>query len=558
MLKVNQIKCHIPHTQQDLLHAICRKCKCKPEQIRSYEILKHSIDARRKPELFDLYTVLVQAEQEQKLLQRCAGDRDISVAEQKEYHFPVSAEALRLAGFGHPERYDQRPVVIGSGPAGLFCALELAYAGLCPVVLERGMDVDRRLQAVEHFWESGELLPQSNVQFGEGGAGTFSDGKLNTLVKDPDGRNRHVLEQFVRYGGKENILYEQKPHLGTDQLKEIVKRMREDIQAHGGTFRFDTQVTDFRIGEGHLTGLQLNGAEEIPCRTAVLAIGHSARDTFRTLLDRQLVMEPKSFAVGYRVIHPQTFINHSQYGMPEAEGLGAAPYKVTAKAEDGRGVYSFCMCPGGYVVNASSVPAHTAVNGMSYSGRDGDCANSAIIVSVSPADYPDDGPLGGVAFQQALEKRAFEVGQGAVPIQKYGNFVKSMEKRGMILEKYQPQNDIAPFAPAIKGIFRETDLTSVMPQNLQLAWIQGMDQIGKHQIKGFSSAEVWVCGIESRTSSPVRIPRDETMQSSVRGLYPCGEGAGYAGGITSAAMDGIRAAEQIATDILKNRGTLHG
>lgn len=537
VLKVNQIKCSIPHTQEQLIQAICKKCKCRAEQIEDVQILKHSIDARKKPVLFDLYTVALQTREEDKILSRCAADRDISRFLKKPYQFHVTGN----------QKCPERPVIIGAGPAGLFCAYELAMAGFRPLILERGRNVDQRTQDVEKFWEQGDFLPASNVQFGEGGAGTFSDGKLNTAVKDPCGRNLHVLETFVKFGAKEEILYEQKPHLGTDLLKEIVKKMRQAIEALGGEIRFGAQVTDFTFSEQGLTSLTINETENLPCHVAVLAIGHSARDTFQTLWERKLQMEPKSFAVGYRVVHPQTFINHSQYGTEQAEELGAAPYKVTAQSQDGRGVYSFCMCPGGYVVNASSEENRTAVNGMSYSGRDGKCANSAIIVSVSPKDYPDQSPLGGIAFQRQLEENAFAAGKGAIPVEKYGNFVKDLQKSGMIQGKRSVSELVKPFAPDLKGKQAETSLAQIMPPSLQQAFVEGMEQIDLHQIHGFASSEVWLCGIESRTSSPVRIPRDDSFQSSVKGLYPCGEGAGYAGGITSAAMDGMKVAEQIAS-----------
>lgn len=567
MIKINQVKCHISHTSEQFQDAICRKCGCRTDQIKSIQILKRSIDARKKPELFYLYTVLVSMYQESKILKKNATNRDVEKVNEKTYFFPVK----------QIQKSSNRPVIIGAGPAGLFCAYELAMAGFSPLVLERGMCVEKRIKEVENFWNTGALHVESNVQFGEGGAGTFSDGKLNTLVKDISGRNRHVLETFVQFGADEKILYEQKPHLGTDALGQIIQNMRKAIISAGGEFRFESMVTDFQIEEydesdsaegkkkiTRLKALEINHKEVIPCQMVILAVGHSARETFYNLYEKKLQMEAKPFAVGYRVIHPQSFINKTQYGREKVEELGAAPYKVTAKAMDGRGVYSFCMCPGGYVVNASSELGHTAVNGMSYSKRDSACANSAIIVGVSPEDYESDSfysfmhcnenspipdALKGIAFQRELEKRAFDAASGKVPIEKYGNFKKDLQKSGMILEELPMENSILPFSPDIKGKYTETNVTSIMPFVLQKAFVEGMEQINRH-LPGFASDEVWICGIESRTSSPIRIIRDDMMQASIGGIYPCGEGAGYAGGITSAAMDGIKVAEKIALQLV--------
>ncbi|MCR5716902.1 MAG: NAD(P)-binding protein, partial [Lachnospiraceae bacterium] len=505
------------------------------------------------PTLYYLYTICASFTGERKVLNACRNDRDVSAYEEKRYHFPVKAD-LTARG--------DHIVIIGAGPAGLFCAYELALAGFCPVLLERGGDVAERTRAVEAFWEGGELLYDCNVQFGEGGAGAFSDGKLNTLVKDDTGRNRRVLETFVKFGADPEILYSHKPHVGTDVLREVVANLRNAIIAHGGSVQFHSQVTDIVLQNGAVKELVVNHDTVYPASRVVLAIGHSARDTFAMLRSRGLSMESKAFAVGYRVIHPQAYINQMQYGMKDPGEIGAAPYKVTAKSSDGRGVYSFCMCPGGYVVNASSEDQRTAVNGMSYSGRDGDCANSAMIVSVTPEDIRQfehgfismpakDPALIGLAFQREMEARAYQAGCGKVPIQKYGEFKKELQKRGMIKET-KTADLIPAFTPAIKGLSQEADLCDVMPPVLQKAFVEGMEEIG-HKIPGFASGEVILCGVESRTSSPVRIPRDEHFQSAFLGLYPCGEGAGYAGGITSAAMDGIKVAEQVALQILQDR-----
>lgn len=549
MLRINQILCPIEHTSGQVFQALCRKLKCRESDILSWKVAKRSVDARKKPELFYCYTLLAECREEQKMLARHKRDRDITRDDTAKFHFQVKGTVLSDKTV--PGR---QPVIVGTGPAGLFCALELARAGFRPILLERGRDVERRSADVEAFWKEGKFLPDSNVQFGEGGAGTFSDGKLNTLVKDKYGRNVHVLETFVKYGAKESILYDQKPHLGTDVLKDIIKNMRREIISLGGEVRFESRMTDIRLledrGEAQkkerISAVEINGREWLETDVLVLAIGHSARDTFLMLYKKGLRMEAKPFAVGFRVQHPQSFINLSQYGQEEVPGLGAAPYKLTAKAGDGRGVYSFCMCPGGYVVNASSEEGYLAVNGMSYSGRDGDCANSAVIVSVSPEDYKteDDTPLSGIFFQRDLEKRAYLAGGGKIPVQKYRKFQESLAEQGL-LERVLCPEVIGPFQPAMKGQYAEADLTNIMPSVLNRAFVEGMEEMDR-KIHGFASGEVWLCGIESRTSSPVRIDRDDMLQSNIAGIYPCGEGAGYAGGITSAAMDGIKTAQQIA------------
>lgn len=561
MLRINQVKLKIDHTQEELRKKAADMLRVPAGEIRSLTIVRQSIDARKKPEIYYSYTVDVEVPGEEKLLQKLKGRLQISRADTVKYHFPE----LGTEPMEHP------PVIVGMGPAGLFCGYYLAVHGYCPVLLERGKRVEERQKDVESFWETGILNPASNVQFGEGGAGTFSDGKLNTLVKDKDGRNREVLETFVKFGAKESICYEAKPHIGTDALCRIVRNMRQEILALGGQVRFESQVTGIHIQEGRITGVVINGEEILPCEQLVLAIGHSARDTFQMLYDRQIPMEAKAFAVGLRVEHPQSMINESQYGkpetgemafreaMPERDRLGAASYKVTAKASNGRGVYSFCMCPGGYVVNASSEPGRTAVNGMSYSGRDGSNANSAIIVSVAPEDFGSGHPLAGVEFQRLLEKRAFELGGGRIPVQRYGAFKKAVEAvrvKGPDADSISEESvgvdlaeeDTMPgsaLQPQCKGVFCWTDVSRILPRECNEAFVEGMASFGR-QIRGFDREDAILLGVESRTSSPVRINRDETLQSEVRGLYPCGEGAGYAGGITSAAMDGLRVAEVIA------------
>ncbi|MCD8217697.1 MAG: hypothetical protein LUD01_06580, partial [Clostridiales bacterium] len=420
----------------------------------------------------------------------------------------------------------------------------------------------------------------SNVQFGEGGAGTFSDGKLNTLVKDKKGRNRFVLETFVSCGAPEDILYVGKPHIGTDILRTVVSNMRKEIIRMGGNFSFSSKVTDIVITDGKLSALIINDEQQIPVSAAVLAIGHSARDTFSVLHRHLVSMEAKSFAVGFRVEHPQDMIDISQYGnIAKRSFLPPAPYKLTYQAANGRSVYSFCMCPGGYVVNASSEECHLAVNGMSYRARDSKNANSAVVVSVTPADFPNpDDPLSGIAFQRALEKKAWQAGKGKIPQQKFGEYKALCSGAGKgekddvfmfgDIEASHPDDTeangipmsddrkagtedamcsykgIADFSSCVKGASLQADLRGILPDELQTAFIEGMHAFGE-KIAGFDRPDTILSAVESRTSSPVRIVRDGTFQSNIRGLYPCGEGAGYAGGITSAAMDGLKVAEAI-------------
>lgn len=438
------------------------------------------------------------------------------------------------------EPLKNRPVIVGSGPAGLFCAYMLAKHGYQPLILERGDEVAVRKEKVDHFWKTGILDPESNIQFGEGGAGTFSDGKLNTLVKDPIGRNKEVLRIFVEAGAPSHILYEQKPHLGTDLLYHILQTLRKQITDMGGTFRFRSKVTDLLLENGQVCAVEINGCELLPAQAVVLAIGHSARDTFSMLHKKSLLMEPKSFAVGVRIEHPQEMITKSQYGEHSPEILGAASYKVTHKLENGRGIYSFCMCPGGYVVNASSEPGYLAVNGMSYHARSGKNANSAMIVTVTPEDYIDknrqdgDHVLDGIAWQRRLEQLAYETCGGKVPVQLFGDFLE--HRRSRVLGDVEP---------CIKGAYELADVREIFPKILGDSLGEGILAFGK-KIPGFDRPDALLSGVESRTSSPVRIVRGPTLEASAGGIYPCGEGAGYAGGITSAAMDGLLAAEAVS------------
>ncbi|MBQ8598441.1 MAG: FAD-dependent oxidoreductase [Lachnospiraceae bacterium] len=562
MLRINQLKLPVGHTQAQLAGKVKKLLRCSEEP--EIFIVRRSVDARKKPELYFNYILNIKVKNQKEVYKKC-DKKQVSCLEEETYRFPVK----EYAG-------DVRPVIIGMGPAGLFCGYMLAKAGFRPILLERGKAVEERICDVEHFWATGSLNPESNVQFGEGGAGTFSDGKLNTLVKDKYGRNKKVLSIFVEAGAPEEILYDHKPHIGTDVLSKVVKNMREEIIRLGGEVRFQTKVTGVLSREGRLSGLLLDDGEVLETGYAVLAIGHSARDTFYMLHEAEIPMEAKPFAIGMRVEHPQRLINLSQYGMEEHEILGNAPYKVTAQSEEGRGVYSFCMCPGGYVVNASSEEGRLAVNGMSYSGRDGKNANSAIIVSVTPEDFVKEAgeayrehPLAGVAFQRKLEEKAYALGNGKILVETFGEYKKAVRKecREALKDSMQEVSrdnidDVATgkgacealwddFSPSVKGGWEYGPVHEILPESLSKAFVEGMEQFGR-TIKGFADCRVLVEGLESRTSSPVRILRDDSLQiPTLKGMYPCGEGAGYAGGITSAAMDGIKVAEAIAEAIAK-------
>lgn len=552
MIRVNQIKLTPGHTDEELEYKIRKVLRLRESEKISWEIIKSSVDARKKPDIFIIYTadvhLVTHPDMEQQIIRGCRSSQ-VSAAMPVSYEFKASGKECLL----------ERPVIIGTGPAGLFCGYMLALHGYRPLLLERGQDVEKRIKEVGAFWQSGKLDTECNVQFGEGGAGTFSDGKLNTLVKDKYGRNKAVLDIFVEAGAPAAIRYEGKPHIGTDILSKVIKHMRETIIREGGEVRFGVKVIELGIVNDSIQSVTVEdtkggGRQKLMADTVVLAIGHSARDTFEMLFRNQIPMEAKPFAVGMRVEHPQELINFSQYGQKNPKNLPQATYKLTARTSEGRSVYSFCMCPGGYVVNASSEEGRLAVNGMSYSRRDGLNANSAIVVSVSPADYGDGHPLSGLAFQRTLEETAYRVGQGKVPVESYGEFKRyagmaagaaNIKNQGAGSAAAVPVKDWKGYIPQIKGQWKFSPVHEIMPEVLNRAFLEGMEQFG-HMIKGFDADQVLLSGIESRTSSPVRILRDESGQSRIRGLYPCGEGAGYAGGITSAAMDGIKTAELIA------------
>lgn len=552
VLRINQIKLKPNHTARELEAAVAKKLLLNKNENIHFSIAKRSIDARHKPDIYYIYSVDVYLAESagetvmpQQLYERFSkvskkqkerrhSITDISLQRQMHYEFPhIMTEQQPL-----PEQ--KRPVIIGFGPAGMFAALKLAEAGLCPVVYERGEAVAERRQTVQRFWDGGALDTESNVQFGEGGAGTFSDGKLNTMIKDPTGRIRETLEVFAAYGADSAILYTNKPHIGTDVLYDVVKNIRQRIISLGGEVHFNTKLLDIRQSGNVLAGITLQDVktgrqQKRDCGCLCLSIGHSARDTFEMLEHTGFIMQPKAFAVGLRLEHPQEFVDYNAYGNAVYK-LPAADYKVTYQTADGRGVYSFCMCPGGYVVNASSEQEQTAVNGMSYSGRDGRNANSAIIVTVSPADF-GDGVLAGMQFQRKLEALAYRQGQGKIPVQLLADFQHQRCSTGF-----------GSITPCMKGDFAFGDLNRVLPPQVASAISEGVTGFAQY-IKGFDMEDAVFSGVESRTSSPVRIMRNENLESSVRGVFPCGEGAGYAGGITSAAVDGIKVAEQMAVRI---------
>lgn len=530
MLRISQIRLLPGHSGQELEDKIRKVLHLKKSEPLKYQIFKQSIDARKKPEIYYSYTVDVEISQEPAVFRRVGRQnaKIQKIEKQKErYQMP----------FHGKEKLSKRPIIVGTGPAGLFSAWLLAREGYCPIVLERGAPVEERLRDVQAFWDTGRLNPESNVQFGEGGAGTFSDGKLNTLVKDSCARNRFVLETFVRLGAPKRILYEQKPHVGTDILAEVIRNLRAEIQKYGGEIRFHSCLTEMvcmqESGFRSLREIVVNGKEHLAAEVLVAAIGHSARDTFQMLYESGIPMQAKAFAVGVRIEHPQKMIQEAQYGSVLAESLPAAAYKLSEKLNNGRGVYTFCMCPGGYVVNASSQERHLAVNGMSYSGRNGKNANSAVIVTVTPDDYGSPHPLAGIDFQRRLEASAYKEGAGRVPVQCFGDFCRN-----------QATTSLGGISPQIKGKFCLANVRAIFPEELAKSLEKGICAMDR-KIPGFAREDALLSGVESRTSSPVRLIRSDTMESEIRGVYPCGEGAGYAGGIMSAAMDGLKVAEAL-------------
>ena len=521
MIRVRQVRVPLEERQL-LLNKISKLLKVKEETILSYKIVKESGDARKKDNILLIYEVDVELNCEDEVLRKNKS-QDIFITPNEEYNFLVTGN----------KKLNYRPVIVGSGPAGLLCAYFLAEHGYKPIIVERGECVEERVRTIEEFWQTGKLNKNSNVQFGEGGAGTFSDGKLNTLVKDLFFRGKKVFEIFVECGAPSEILYLNKPHIGTDILRNVIKNLREKIISFGGEFKYNCCLTDLIIKDTKIEGIIVNNKEEIKTNLLVLAIGHSARDTFEMLLHSGICMESKPFAVGVRIEHPQKMINKSQYGMEFHPYLKQASYKLTYKAENGRGIYSFCMCPGGYVVNASSEENRLVVNGMSNYQRESQNANSAIVVTVSSKDFGNN-PLDGIEFQRKLEENAYTEGRGNIPIQLYKDFKDNKSSTAF-----------GNFDSITNGRTSFANLNNVFPEFISESIKEAIPEFGK-KIKGFDREDAILLGVESRTSSPMKIPRDDNFFCNIEGIIPCGEGAGYAGGITTSAIDGVKVAESIA------------
>jgi len=524
MIRLREIALPPEHNPSQLIYEGAQMLRISPAKIRKLSIVRRSIDARKKPDVKVVYTIDVQVDGSEKKILKDSRCKRAGLAPTQRYKPPKFTASL-----------PQRPVVIGFGPAGMFAALVLAIAGQRPIVLERGEDAVTRKKKVDAFFAGGALDSRSNVQFGEGGAGTFSDGKLNTGVSNPC--IGWVLEQLVKAGAGEDILFDAKPHVGTDVLLTVVQNIRKRIESLGGEVRFGAQVTDFIQENGVLSAVEINGNERLSCQQAVLAIGHSARDTFEKLLQRDVPMMAKPFSMGVRIEHKQSLIDRSQYGKNDPV-LPPASYKLVCHLED-RTVYSFCMCPGGYVVAAASENGGIVCNGMSNCAREGENANAALLVTVSPEDFPYEGPLGGMYWQRKLEQDAYALsGSYCAPAQRVGDFMAGVPTKGA--------GEVTPtYRPGVHFC----DLHSFMPQVITDALKEALPKLDG-EIAGFASPDAILIAPETRSSSPVRIVRGEDKQSvGLPGLYPTGEGAGYAGGIMSAAVDGIRVAEAILDGI---------
>lgn len=516
-LVVKDIKLPIEAGDDELLYELRRRGV--HADLSAFRILKKSLDARDKSALRYIYTIATDEYAASGRLGKGCEIRQIA-----EYKVPESGAA----------DLNSRPVIVGAGPAGLFAGLILAQAGYRPLIIERGQSVEDRSKTVAAHQAGEALSPESNVCYGEGGAGTFSDGKLTTGIKDDYGRERFVLDTFADNGADESIKYWYRPHIGSDVLPKVIKNLRKKIQLAGGTFLFDTKLVGLDVQNGHIAGIQVSGKDgidTIQTECLILATGHSAQDTYKLVYNSGAEMTSKPFAVGFRIQHPQDMIQLAQYGTSDRTYLPVADYKLTANV-GGRGVYTFCMCPGGYIVDSSTEDEHLCINGMSYSGRDGSNANSAVIAQVNHDDY-GDGLFAGLDFQKEIERRAWQVAGGHIPVQTLGDF--ALGRAGDKLGEVSPQ---------ICGEYAFGDLSNILPPAINQAITGAITSFGGH-INGFDRSDALLAAVESRTSSPIRICRNEHFESNVSGLFPCGEGAGYAGGIMSAAIDGMKVAEEI-------------
>ncbi|EPQ9984883.1 NAD(P)/FAD-dependent oxidoreductase [Vibrio vulnificus] len=532
MIRLTELRLPLDHEEGALLEAITAKLGIPAEQVLSFSMFRRGYDARKKTNIQLIYTLDVEVANQDKLLAKFSKDPHVRETPDMEYKYVAQA----------PANLTERPIVIGFGPCGLFAGLVLAQMGFNPIIVERGKEVRERTKDTFGFWRKRTLNPESNVQFGEGGAGTFSDGKLYSQVKDPNFYGRKVITEFVEAGAPEEILYVSKPHIGTFKLVTMIEKMRAKILELGGEIRFSTRVDDIHMEDGQITGVTLSNGEELKSRHVVLAVGHSARDTFEMLHERGVYMEAKPFSVGFRIEHKQSMIDEARFG-PNAGNpiLGAADYKLVHHCKNGRTVYSFCMCPGGTVVAATSEEGRVVTNGMSQYSRAERNANSAIVVGISPdIDYPGD-PLAGIRFQRELESNAYRLGgeNYDAPAQKIGDFLKGRDPSAL--------GDVEPsFTPGIKL----TDLEKALPPFAIEAIREAIPAFDR-KIKGFASEDGLLTGVETRTSSPVCIKRDKEYQSvNLKGFYPAGEGAGYAGGILSAGIDGIKVAEAVARSMV--------
>jgi uncharacterized FAD-dependent dehydrogenase len=526
MIRITELRLPLDHLPEALPAAVAERLGIPATDLLEWAVFRRGYDARKRHAIVLVYTVDVQVRNGQAVLERNARDPHVSATPDTTYRFVATA----------PDNLEQRPVVVGFGPCGIMAGLVLAQMGFRPIILERGKKVRERTKDTWGLWRKGELNPQSNVQFGEGGAGTFSDGKLYSQIKDTKHYGRKVLTEFVKAGAPEEILYLSKPHIGTFRLVKMVENIRHEIERLGGEIRFQQQVTDVQIEDGRIQGVVLSDGETLPAQYVILALGHSARDTFAMLHERGVFMEAKPFSLGFRVEHPQKLIDEARFGKFAGNALlGAADYKLVHHAKNGRSVYSFCMCPGGQVVAATSESGRVVTNGMSQYSRAERNANAGIVVGVTPQDYPGS-PLAGLDFQRQWESRAYELGEGNyfAPGQLVGDFIKGIRstRLGNVEPSYQP------------GV-RMTDLATSLP-NYAIAAIREALPAFERQIRGFSLYDAVLTGVETRTSSPLRITRGKDLQSlNVQGLFPAGEGAGYAGGILSAGVDGVKVAEAL-------------